>query len=154
MDLQSTIRVFNETELTSVPGIGEGQRLKVLTGNDQRPSERMMVFVKSFDAGSHEILHWHLIEVFYYIISGRGVLRDIMGKTYDLSPGTAIYAPPGIAGSHEWEITEPLQLIGFRSTGDGAKMMQFTVDKETKESSIALEYLRRWGGTEFKRSLY
>jgi len=77
-----------------------------------------------------------------------------MGKTYDLSPGTAIYAPPGIAGSHEWEITEPLQLIGFRSTGDGAKMMQFTVDKETKESSIALEYLRRWGGTEFKRSLY
>jgi mannose-6-phosphate isomerase-like protein (cupin superfamily) len=154
MDLQSTIRVSHEEDVTSVPGIGARQKVRVLIGNDAQPSERMFVFVKTFEAGTHETLHWHLIEVFYYIISGRGVLRDITGKSYDLTPGTSIYAPPGIAGSHEWEVFEPLQLIGFRAARDGANMMQFSVDKETRESSISCEYLARWGGTQFKRSLY
>jgi mannose-6-phosphate isomerase-like protein (cupin superfamily) len=154
MELESTIRVLHEEDVTSVPGIGAGQKVRVLSGNDDRPSERMFVFVKTFEAGTREKLHWHLIEVLYYVISGRGVLKDITGKSYDLVPGTSIYAPPGIAGSHEWEIFEPLQLIGFRATRDGANMMQFDVDKETKESSISCDYLARWGGTQLKRSLY
>jgi hypothetical protein len=31
-------------------------------------------------------------------------MRDIGGNSYPIGPGSAIYAPPGIAGSHEWEI--------------------------------------------------
>jgi hypothetical protein len=62
--------------------------------------------------------------------------------------------PPGIAGSHEWEVQEPLKLLAFRATGEGEKIIQFNVDKETKESSIALEYMTKWAGTQFKKSMY
>jgi mannose-6-phosphate isomerase-like protein (cupin superfamily) len=154
MQMQSTIRVLHEEDVKAVPGIGERQLVRVLTGNGDRPSEKMFVFVKTFEAGTHETLHWHLIEVFYYVIAGRGVLTDITGKSYDLAPGTSIYAPPGIAGSHEWEVIEPLQLIGFRATCEGPSMMQFSVDKQSGESSISPEYLERWGTTQLKRSLY
>jgi len=155
MELKSTLKVFNEEEVESTLGIGgEGQRLRVLAGSEQHPSERMIVITKSFDAGTYEALHWHLIEAFYYVISGRGVIRDVEGKSYDLGPGSVIYAPPGIAGSHEWEILEPLKLVGFRATGDGERIIQFNVDRATKESSIAYDYLTKWAGTRFKKSLY
>jgi mannose-6-phosphate isomerase-like protein (cupin superfamily) len=154
MEMKPTIRVFHEAGAKSVPGIEVRQNVRVLTGNEDRPSERMFVFVKNFEAGTHETLHWHLIEVFYYIISGRGVLKDIAGNSYELGPGTSIYAPPGIAGSHEWDIIEPLQLIGFRATRDGPSMMQFVVDKDTGESTIPFDYLERWGNVQLKRSLY
>ena len=154
MEMQSTIRVLHEDDVKTVPGIGARQLIRVLTGNNDRPSERMFVFVKTFEAGTHEKLHWHLIEVFYYVISGRAVLKDINGKKYDLAAGTSIYAPPGMSGSHEWEVLEELQLIGIRATCDGPSMMQFDVDMETKESSISHEYLKRWGNESLKRSLY
>jgi len=155
MGLKSILKVFNEEEVNSTLGIGgEGQRIRVLAGSEQHPSERMIVITKSFDAGTHETLHWHLIEAFYYVIAGRGVIKDIEGKSYDLRPGTVIYAPPGIAGSHEWEVHEPLKLIAFRATGDGERIIQFNVDKTSKESSIAYDYLTKWAGTQFKKSLY
>jgi quercetin dioxygenase-like cupin family protein len=155
MELKSTLKVFNEEEVSSSLGIGgEGQTIRVLVGNEQHPSERMMVITKTFDAGTHEKLHWHLIEAFYYIIAGKGRLKDVEGKTYDLRPGTFIYAPPGIAGSHEWEIQEPLKLIAFRATADGERIIQFEVDKTTKVSSIAYDYLTKWAGTQFKKSFY
>ena len=53
MELQSTLRVFSEAEVKSTLGIGgEGQRIKILAGTDQHPSERMLVILKSFDAGT------------------------------------------------------------------------------------------------------
>jgi mannose-6-phosphate isomerase-like protein (cupin superfamily) len=155
MEVKSTLRVFNEEEVESTLGIGgEGQRIRVLAGSEQHPSERMMVITKSFDAETYEALHWHIIEAFYYVISGRGVLRDIEGKSYPLGPGSVIYAPSGIAGSHEWEIQEPLKLLAFRATGDGERIIQFNVDRETKSSSIAYDYLTKWAGTQFKKSMY
>jgi len=153
-ELRSTLQVYNEEELRSEPGIGgPGQPLRRLIGDREHPSERLLAIVKTFEAGEHEQLHWHFIEAFYYVISGRGVVTDIEGKRYDVGPGAVIYAPPGIAGSHEWDIKEGLKLIGVRATNDPEKFIQFSVDRSNMESSIALDYLVKRAGTRFK-SLY
>lgn len=150
MELKSTLKVFNAADVKEGPGIVEGQTIRRLIGNDERPSERIHAILASFIPGIHEPLHWHFIEAFYYVISGRAVMTDIEGKRYDLGPGSVVYAPAGIAGTHDWDIKEQLQLIGVRGTTDPEKMIQFTVDESTKESSIEFEFLMRRGATAFK----
>ena len=67
-----------------------------------------------------------------------------------MGPGCAIYAPPGIAGAHEWEVKEALQILAVRATTESDKKMQFTVDKKTKRSYIDLDELEKRGGISFK----
>ena len=153
MELKSTLRVFNQTEVPEGPGIAKGQTIRVLAGTTQHPTERLRVTLASFKPGTHEFLHWHLIEVFYYVISGRAVMKDIEGKSHDIGPGSVVYAPPGLSGSHSWEIKEQLQLIAIRATTDLEKNIQFDVDESTKKSSIEFDYLVKRGGANFK-SLY
>lgn len=154
MELKSTLKVFNEAEVSSVPGVTQGQILKFLAGDAAHPSERIRVVLASFKPGTHENLHWHLIEAFYYVISGRAVMTDIEGKTRDIGPGSVVYAPAGIAGSHSWEIKETLQLISVRGTNDPEKTIQFDVDISNKESSISFSQLAGRQATHFKKSLY
>ena len=149
MELKSTLQVFNETDLKQEPGIVDGQTVKRLIGHDERPSERIRVALASFKAGTLEHLHWHPIEAFYYVISGHAVMTDIEGKRYDIGPGSVVYAPAGIAGSHEWEIKEQLQLIGVRATTDPVRKLQFTVDKSSMVSKIEFEELIKRGGVKF-----
>jgi mannose-6-phosphate isomerase-like protein (cupin superfamily) len=153
MEIKSTLKVYNESELTSFPGVVQGQIQKQLVGDAAHPSERITVRTASFPAGIHERLHWHLIEAFYYVISGKAVMKDIEGTTYDIGPGSVIYAPPGIAASHSWDIKEPLKLIAVRGTTDPEKSVQFDVDPVTKESSASIEHLTRKQAINFK-SLY
>ena len=154
MELKSTLTVFNEADLPAAPGVTQGQMLKQLAGSAEHPSERLTVRLASFESGTHENLHWHLIEVFYYVISGRAVMTDIEGKTYDVGPGSVVYARPGIAGSHSWGIQERLQLIAVRATTDPETAFQFDVDIATKQSSVNLDHLAKWQATNFKKSLY
>ena len=93
MELKTTLRVFNEADVPAGPGIVEGQTFKRLVGEEKVPTERIMVGIANFEPGTLEHLHWHLVEVFYYVISGRAVMRDIEGNTYDIGPGSFIYAP-------------------------------------------------------------
>ena len=153
-ELKSTLKIFNEADIEARGSIVKGQAAKRLVGSPEHPTERLTVSLVTFEPGIVEGLHWHLVEVFYYVISGRAVVRDIEGKGRDVGPGTVIYAPAGIAGSHEWEIKEKLQLIGVRATADPEKRMQFQVDRVTKTSSIELNILTElFNGSEFK-SLY
>ena len=152
-ELKSTLRVTNEADVKSLPGIVEGQTVKMMLGDDKHPSERVRVVLASFEPGTYEHLHWHLIEASYYVISGRAVMKDIEGKNYYSGPGSFVYAPPGIAGSHSWDIKEPLQLISVRGTNDPEKTIQFSVDESSKESRIELDYLLDRNGAQFK-SLY
>jgi mannose-6-phosphate isomerase-like protein (cupin superfamily) len=155
MEIKSTLKVFNEAEVPGAPGVvGRGQLVKQLAGNAEHPSERLTVNLVTFEAGLHEHLHWHLIEVFYYVISGRAVMKDIEGKAYELGPGSVVYASPGIAGSHSWEIKEKLQLIGIRATADPEKTIQFDVNPATKESTMPLERLAKRQAINIKKSLY
>ena len=153
MELKSTLRVSNQTEVSEGPGIAKGQTIRVLAGSAQYPTEKIRVTLASFKPGTHEFLHWHLIEVLYYVISGRAVMKDIEGKSHDIGPGSVVYAPPGLLGSHSWEIKEQLQLVAVRATTDLEKNIQFNVDESTKESSIEFDYLMERGGAKFK-SLY
>ena len=123
MDLKSTLMVFNEADVQSGPGIVKGQSVKRLAGNPQHPSEKVMVSLASFKPGTLEKLHWHLIEASYYVMSGRAIMRDIEGKTYNIGPGSIIYVPSGIEGSHEWDIQEELRMIGFHASTDPEKMI-------------------------------
>jgi mannose-6-phosphate isomerase-like protein (cupin superfamily) len=152
-DVKSTLQVFNEADLKSENGFTKGQTVKRLLGHSEHPTERIRAILASYIPGAVEQLHWHTIEAFYYVVSGRAIMRDIEGKTYDAGPGTVVYAPAGIAGSHEWEAPEPLQLIAFRATTDPERRLQFTVDRSTLVSKIDLDELIKRAGVRFK-SLY
>ena len=155
MDIKSTLSVFNENQIVGAHGVvGAGQLVKQLAGSAEHPTERLTVNLVTFEPGLHEHLHWHLIEVFYYVISGRAEMKDIEGRSYDLGPGSVIYASPGIAGSHSWQIKERLQLIGIRATADPEKTIQFDVNPITKESTMPVERLARRQAIGFKKSLY
>jgi mannose-6-phosphate isomerase-like protein (cupin superfamily) len=151
MDIESTLQVFNQAQVKDQPGVVEGQTLRPLIGIPDRPSERIRVAVANFKAGTHEHLHWHAIEVFYYVMAGSAIVRDYHGKEYEVGPGAAIYAPAGIAGAHEWQVGERgLQLLSIRATRDGHRRMQFTVDRETRRSYIELDELAAMDGVSFK----
>ena len=158
MKLKTTLRVFNETDVPEGSGIVPGQIRKRLAGTPEHPSERIMSLVATFKVGTLEHLHWHLTEAFHYVISGRAVVRDIEGKEYEVGPGSIIYAPPGVAGSHEWEVKEDLKLIAFRATTDPQRNLQIWVDQSTLESRIDFDHLVgdvvAGGAVDFKKSLY
>jgi hypothetical protein len=84
-------------------------------------------------------------------MAGSATVRDYHGKEYPVGPGSAIYAPAGIAGSHEWQVGKNgLQLLSIRATLEGHKRMQFTVDRGTKRSYIELDELAKMDGVSFK----
>jgi hypothetical protein len=78
----------------------------------------------------------------------------IEGKTHDIGPGSIVYATPGIAGSHSWDIKKPLQLIAVRATADPEKNIQFDVDLATRQSSVSIDYLVERQAASFQKSLY
>jgi quercetin dioxygenase-like cupin family protein len=151
MEIESTLRVISESQVKKLPGVVQGQTVQPLVGVPEFPSERVRVAVATFQPGVHEELHWHAIEVFYYVMAGSATVRDYHGKEYAVSAGSAIYAPPGIAGSHEWEVgKDGLQLLSIRATLEGHKRMQFTVDRETRRSYIELDELAKMDGVSFR----
>ena len=85
------------------------------------------------------------------MVGGSAIVRDYYGKEYPVGPGSAIYAPAGIAGSHEWEVgKDGLQLLSVRATRDGHRRMQFTVDRKTKRSYIELHELEAMDALDFE----
>ena len=77
-------------------------------------------------------------------------MRNFEGKEYPVGPGSIIYAPAGIAGAHEWEVKESLELLDIRATNETHRKIQFTVDKKTKRSYIDLEDLAYREAISFK----
>jgi uncharacterized cupin superfamily protein len=151
MEIKPTLRVIDKSRVKPLPGVVEGQTLQPLVGVPDFPSERVRVAVATFKPGTHELLHWHAIEVFYYVVAGSAIVRDYDGKEYPVGPGSAIYAPPGISGAHEWEVgTDGLQLLSIRATLEGHKRMQFTVDRATRRSYIELDELAKMDGVSFR----
>jgi len=154
MELKSTLRVFNEANLPARKGLYKGMMGKTLAGSTENPTERMEFRLVSFETGTHAKMHWHLVEKLYYVISGRAVLTDIEGKTYDLGPGSVAYAPPGFVGAHSWVVKEAMQIISFRASTGTEQNIQFEVDLSTKQSSATFDFLVNAQATTFKKSLY
>ena len=150
MEIKSTLRVINQANVKGGEGVIPEQSMKRLVGCPEVPTDRIRVGLASYKPGALEALHWHPIEAFYFVLSGHAIVRDYDGREYEAGPGTAIYAPPGIAGAHEWEVKEGLTLLAVRATPESDKKLQFTVDKKTKRSYIDLEDLVKRGGVSFK----
>jgi mannose-6-phosphate isomerase-like protein (cupin superfamily) len=151
MKMKSTLRVVDQARVQKLPGVVKGQTLRPIVGVPDFPSERIRAAVAMFKAGTHEELHWHAIEVFYYVMEGGAIVRDYHGKEYKVGPGCSIYAPAGIAGSHEWQVGKRgLTLLSIRATRDGHRRMQFTVDRKTRRSYIELEELAKMDGVSFR----
>lgn len=150
MEVKSTLRVIDAAGLAAEEGVTRGQTIKRIVGHATEPSDRVRIGLATYEAGSYEQLHWHPIEAYYFVIAGHATVRDIEGREFPVGPGCSIYAPPGIAGAHEWEVKESLQLLAVRATVEADRKMQFTVDKKTKRSYIELEELAKRGGLSFK----
>ena len=148
--IKPTMRIVSRHKVKDTPGVIDGQTVRPLCGSDQHPSERIRVGLAKFKAGLHEHLHWHPIEVFYFVLSGHATVRDYAGKQYEVGAGDSIYAPAGIAGSHEWQVKEGLELLSIRATTDGHRRMQFTVDRATGRSHIDMHELTRMNAFDFE----
>ena len=150
MEIKSTLKVIKQSGIAGQEGVIPEQTMKRLVGCPEVPTDRLRVGLASYKAGAIEALHWHPIEAFYFVLSGHATVRDYEGMEYEVESGTAIYAPAGIAGAHEWEVKESLTLLAVRATTESERKLQFTVDKETKRSFIDLEDLVKRGGVSFK----
>jgi mannose-6-phosphate isomerase-like protein (cupin superfamily) len=154
MDLKSALQVFNQSRVPTSPGVIDGLTIRKLAGSAENPSERISVGLATFGPGTHEHLHWHLIETFHYIVAGRGIVRDLEGISYDVGPGDVVYGPPGIRGAHEWEVRETLQLLTIKATNAPERAIQFSIDRATMESKADLDYLVERGAGDMKESFY
>ena len=150
MEIKSTLKVINQKTVQGGEGVIPQQNFKRLVGCPEVPTDRIRVGFASYEPGAIEELHWHPIEAFYYVLSGHATVRDYEGKEYEVEAGSAIYAPAGIAGAHEWEVKEGLTLLAVRATTESDRKLQFTVDKKTKRSYIDLDDLVKREGVSFK----
>ena len=154
MELKSALQVFNQADEPVSPGAVHGLTIRKLSGCAEHPSERISVGLATFAPGTHEHLHWHLIETFHYIVAGRGIVRDIEGNSYNVGPGDVVYGPPGMRGAHEWEVKETLQLLTIKGTTAPERAIQFNIDRSTMESKAELSYLAERGAADLKQSFY
>jgi len=152
--VKSELQVFNQSTVGESPGVIPGLRIRKLAGCPEHPSERISVGLATFGPGTHEHLHWHLIETFHYVVAGKGIVRDIEGNVYNVGPGDVVYGPPGMRGSHEWEVKEMLQILTIKGTVDPERAIQFNIDRSTMDSSASLDYLVGRGVADMKESFY
>ena len=152
--VKSELQVFNQSTVGESPGVIPGLKIRKLAGCPEHPSERISVGLATFGPGTHEHLHWHLIETFHYVLTGSAIVRDIEGNRYEVGPGDVVYGPPGVRCSHEWEVKESLQLLTVKATNDPERAIQFNFDMSTMSSSAELDYLIDRGAADMKKSFY
>jgi hypothetical protein len=71
-----------------------------------------------------------------------------------VGPGDVVYGPPGLRGSHEWEVKEMLQLLTIKGTNAAERAIQFNIDRSTMESKADFQYLIDRGAADMKQSFY
>jgi quercetin dioxygenase-like cupin family protein len=151
MKVKATLKVINQKSYKGRRGVTDGQTYQRLVGwPEVFMTDRVRLGRATYKPGTYEQLHWHPIEACYYVISGHATVRDVNGKEYPVSAGSIIYAPAGIAGAHEWEVEESLELLDIRATNETNRKIQYTVDKKTKRSYIDLEDLKYREAISFK----
>ena len=149
MEVKSTLRVIHDGELALQPPMTEGQTMKWLIGHEGAPTDRVRVGLATYAPGKVEQPHWHPIEALYFVISGHAVVRNFEGNEFEAGPGTTIYAPAGIAGTHGWVVKEGLQLLSVLATTEFNRKLSFKVDEKTKRSYVDLDNLARHDAISF-----
>ena len=142
MEVKSTLTVINQADCPGRRGVTDGQTYQRMIGWPEiKETDRVRLGRATYKPGTYEQLHWHPIEACYYVISGHATVRNFEGKEFEVGPGSIIYAPAGIAGAHEWEVKESLQILTIKATNDPERAIQFNFDKTTMDCSATLEYL-------------
>ena len=149
MGVNASLQVRHQTDTPGGRGVVDGQTYQPLIGVADRSTDRVRVGRATYRAGTLEPLHWHPVEALYYVVSGAATVRDIEGNEYEVEAGSFIYAPPGLAGAHEWQAKESLELLDIRATNETHRKMQFTVDRATMRSYIDLDELEKREGLSF-----
>ncbi len=117
MEVKATLKVINQADCPGRRGVTDGQTYQRMIGCPEIvETDRVRLGRATYKPGTYEQLHWHPIEACYYVISGHATVRNVEGKEFEVGPGSMIYAPPGIAGAHEWEVKESLELLDIRAT--------------------------------------
>jgi quercetin dioxygenase-like cupin family protein len=151
MSIKSTLLVIKESSYPGRRGVTDGQTYQRLIGwPEVNETDRIRLGRATYAPGTYEQLHWHPIEACYYVISGNATVRNIEGNEYEVSAGSMIYAPAGIAGAHEWEVKETLEILDIRACNETNRKIQYTVDKQTMRSYIDLEDLHYREAISFK----
>ena len=151
MEVKATLKVINQADCPGRRGVTDGQTYQRMIGCPEiLETDRVRLGRATYQPGTYEQLHWHPIEACYYVIAGHATVRNIEGKEYEVGPGSIIYAPPGIAGAHEWEVKESLEILDIRATTETNRKIQYTVDKKTKRSYIDVEDLAYREAISFK----
>ena len=151
MEVKATLTVINQADCPGRRGVTDGQTYQRMIGCPEIvETDRVRLGRATYKPGTYEQLHWHPIEACYYVISGHATVRNIEGKEFEVGPGSMIYAPPGIAGAHEWEVKESLELLDIRATNESNRKIQYTVDKQTMRSYIEREDLAYREAISFK----
>ncbi len=151
MTVKSTLQVLKQSDYPGRRGVTDGQTYQRLVGwPEVNETDRVRLGRATYAPGTYEQLHWHPIEACYYVIAGNATVRDVEGNEYEVSAGSMIYAPPGIAGAHEWEVKETLEILDIRATNETNRKIQYTVDKKTMRSYIDLEDLHYRDAISFK----
>ena len=115
MEVKATLKVINQADCPGRRGVTDGQTYQRMIGCAEIvETDRIRLGRATYKPGTYEQLHWHPIEACYYVISGHATVRNVEGKEFEVGPGSMIYAPPGIAGAHEWEVKESLELLDIR----------------------------------------
>lgn len=149
--VKPTLRIINQADVPGRRAVTDGQLYQRLVGGPGSvETDRIVLGRAVFKAGTYEQLHWHPIEACYYVVSGHATVRNFNDEEFEVGPGFVIYAPAGIAGAHEWEVKESLELIEVRATTENHRKIQFLVDKKTKRSFIDLEDIAYRGAISFK----
>jgi len=149
MEIASLLQVRHQTDVPGRVGVVPGQTYQPLIGVPDRMTERVRLGRATYGPGTLEPLHWHPIEALYYVVSGAATVRNVAGAAFEVDAGAFIYAPPGLAGAHEWEARESLELLDIRATTDAHRKMQFTVDRATLRSYIDVDELAKREGISF-----
>ena len=151
MEVKATLKVIDQADCPGRRGVTDGQTYQRMIGCPEIvETDRVRLGRATYKPGTYEQLHWHPIEACYYVISGHATVRNVEGTEYDVGPGSIIYAPAGIAGAHEWEVRESLELLDIRATNETNRKIQYTVDKKTKRSFIDLKDLAYREAISFK----
>ena len=154
MKIKSELQVFNQAGEPETPGVIPGLTVKKLAGCADDPAERISVGLATFGPGTHEHLHWHMIETFHYVTAGKGIVRDIEGNSWEVGPGDVVFGPAGLRGAHEWEVKESLSLLTIKGTTSAERAIQFNIDSKTLQSSADMQYLVDRGVADMKQSFY
>ena len=123
MELKSALQVFNQSAVPVSPGVVDGLTIRKLAGDREHPSERISVGLATFAPGTHEHLHWHLIETFTISSPAAASCGTSKATATTWVRGTCV-RPAGMRGAHEWEVKETLQLLTIKATNAPERAIQ------------------------------